>query len=136
MKTNMLKMILFALTALVNQACNKNVDPHIPPAVAFTTSAPFLYSDSTVSTGDTLKTELTATKTEDDLKSYNISVAYDGASTTSTFYNYLVESSEYEGFTQRVDIITRNVAGTEKWIFSVVDRDGNITQKQILLTVE
>jgi hypothetical protein len=33
-------------------------------------------------------------------------------------------------------VITRDQAGTESWIFSVTDRDGNITTKNIVLTVQ
>lgn len=117
-------------------SCKKNVDPHIPPDVTFNSSPGYLSGDAVVGLEDTLTTEMTATKTEDDLKSYNISVAYDGATATTTFFNYAVDASEYGGFTKTVNIITRNTPGSEKWVFSVVDRDGNITQNEFILTVE
>jgi hypothetical protein len=95
-----------------------------------------VYKDTIVGLQDTLTVGIIATKTEDDLKSYNVSTAYDGASTTTTFYNYLVTEAEYTGLNKDVQIITRNQAGSEKWIFSIVDRDGNITQKFFTLTVQ
>ena len=138
MKRNM-KISLFTLVFIISSvmlSCKKNNDPHIPPNVVFKTGIGYLSQNDTVTVQDTLLVGITATKTEDDLKSYNISVAYDGAATTFTFFNYLVQTTEYTGFSKDVQIITRNQPGTEKWIFSVVDRDGNITQKKFTLIVQ
>ena len=33
-------------------------------------------------------------------------------------------------------VITRAQAGSEEWIFSVTDRDGNITTRSLTLTVQ
>lgn len=114
----------------------KEVDPHIPPDVVFKTGAAYLSADATVGMQDTLLVGIVVTKTEDDLKSYNVSYAYDGATSTTTFYNYLMESSEFESYSKDVEIITRNQVGTEVWSFTIVDRDGNITQKTLTLTVQ
>ncbi len=127
---------LIALVALVFVSCKKEEDAHIPPAVSFKTGAGYTSGDATVGLQDTLLVGITATKTEDDLKSYNVSYAYDGATTTTTFYNYLMNESEYTSYSHDVEIVTRNQAGTEKWVFSIVDRDGNITQNTITLTVQ
>ena len=74
------------------------------------------------------------------IKSNNIRPCYfigdiDGASTTTTFYNYYLVASEYTSYSKDIDIYARHQAGSEKWVFSIVDRDGNITQKSIILTV-
>ena len=132
-----MKLIIFCASALIIlSACNKEVDPHIPPDVDFKTSTGYTYADATVGLQDTLKVGIVATKTEDDMKSYNVSYAYDGTTTTTTFYNYLLDASEYTGYEHDVDIVTRNQAGTERWVFTIVDRDGNITQNTINLTVQ
>lgn len=132
------KLFFFFLTILIVgiTACKKKTDPHVPPTVAFKNTTNYVYKDTIVGLQDTLTVGIIATKTEDDLKSYNVSTAYDGASTTTTFYNYLVTEAEYTGLNKDVQIITRNQAGSEKWIFSIVDRDGNITQKFFTLTVQ
>ena len=117
-------------------SCKKKKDAHVPPHVVFKTGTGYTSADATVPKQDTLKVGITATKTEDDLKSYNASYLYDGTSTTTTFYNYLLSSSEYTSYSKDLQIITRNQAGTEKWVFSIVDRDGNITQKSFTLTVQ
>jgi hypothetical protein len=134
MKTQLLT--LAALTFVVLTACKKNVDPHIPPDVVFKTDAGYAYSDATVGLEDTLKVGIIATKTEDDMKSYNVSYAYDGSTSTTTFYNYLLTPAEYTSYAHDVDIVTRTIPGSERWVFTIVDRDGNITQKTINLTVQ
>ena len=117
-------------------ACKKKKDAHVPPDVAFKTGSGYTAGDVTVTTQDTLKVGIVATKTEDDLKSLNVSYAYDGSSTTTTQNTFYMTASEYEYYEKDVQIITRNVAGSERWVFSIVDRDGNITQKTIVLTVQ
>ena len=114
----------------------KKVDQHIPPDVSYKSGTKFITGDCTLPKQDTVWIGITATKTEDDLKSYNLSYAYDGAGTTTTFFTYYLNSSEYNSYSKDVQIITRNQAGSEKWISTIVDRDGNITQKTILITVQ
>ena len=134
MKTKIIYLIscILIITAV---ACKKKKDAHVPPDVVFKTGTGYISADATVTKGDTIKVGITATKTEDDLKSYNASYAYDGTTTTTTFFNYILQSSEYLSYSKDLDIPVRNQAGSEKWVFSIVDRDGNITQKTIVLTV-
>lgn len=137
MKTfNIYTAIIATLVIVSLNSCKKEVDAHIPPDVVFKTGAGYTSADAVVGMQDTLLIGITATKTEDDLKSFNASYAYDGASSTTTFYNYLMTASEYESYSKDLEIVTRNQSGTEKWVFSIVDRDGNITQKIITLTVQ
>jgi hypothetical protein len=127
-------IIIFIITFI---SCKKKkVDPHVPPDVVFKTGSKYISSDVILPKQDTIWVGINATKTEDNLKSYNVSYAYDGVATTTSFFNYLVSSSEYESYSKDIQIVTRNQAGTEKWVFSIVDRDGNITQKSILITVQ
>jgi hypothetical protein len=134
----MKKLIYLSLCAIVTCAasCKKKKDAHVPPDVTFKTSTGYIFSDATLPKGDTILVGITATKTEDDLKSYNASYAYDGASTTTTFFNYYLQSSEYLSYSKDLQLVMRNQAGSEKWVFSIVDRDGNITQKTLTFTVQ
>ena len=129
-------LFIFLPIAIISIACKKQNDPHIPPDVVFKTGGNYTSTDLTVGLEDTLTIGIVATKTEDDMKSYNVSYAYDGSTTTTTFYNYLLDATEYTSYSHDIDITTRNQAGTERWVFSIVDRDGNITQKTINLTVQ
>jgi hypothetical protein len=136
MKTISKLILALAVVLLANCKKKKEVDPHIPPDVSFKTGGKYISGDVTKGKQDTLLVGIIATKTEDNLKSYNASYAYDGASSTTTFFNYYLAESEYESYSKDLTIITRNQAGSERWVFSIVDRDGNITQKTITITVQ
>ncbi|MEO6305259.1 MAG: hypothetical protein ABIP51_19015 [Bacteroidia bacterium] len=135
-----LKLIaLIALTVvMISASCKKKkeADPHVPPDVVFKTGSGYTTADRTINKKDTITVGITATKTEDDLKSYNVSYAYDGNATSTTFFNYVLNANEANSYSNDIKIIARNQTGTEKWIFSIVDRDGNLTQKTIVLTVQ
>jgi len=133
----MKKYILLLLVVTIFISCQKKkTDPHVPPDVTLKIGNNFITSDCTLGKQDTVWVGITATKTEDDLKSYNVSFAYDGVATTTTFYNYLMNANELNGYSKDIQIITRNQNGSERWVFSIVDRDGNITQKTIKITVQ
>lgn len=132
-----LHFILILITSCTYLSCKKpKADPHIPPDVVFKTDAGYTFSDKTVGRKDSLLVGIIATKTEDDLKSYNVSFYYDGSTSGSTFYDYRMTDSEKTGYSKDIKIGSRNQDGSERWVFSVVDRDGNITQKTIMLTVK
>lgn len=127
---------MLVITITLISCKKKKVDPHVPPDVIFKTGGIYTSSDRTLNRKDTITVGITATKTEDDLKSYNVSYAYDSGATTTTFYNYLLTTDEATGYSHDIQIIARNQVGTERWVFSIVDRDGNLTQKTIILTVQ
>lgn len=136
---HILRSILFfvvglGLTGIIS--CKKKKDAHVPPSVSFKTGGNYTSGDKTINKGDSVLVGISATKTEDDLRSFNISVAYDGASGTTTFYQYYLNSSEYGGYSKDTWIKSRNQTGSERWVFSILDKDGNITQKSLTLTVQ
>ena len=129
--------IIITLMVIAAVSCKKaKADPHVPPDVELQSGGKFITNDCTLGKQDSVWVGIMAHKTEDDLKSYNVSYAYDGVATTTTFFNELLKPSEYDNYAKDIMIVTRNVAGTERWVFSIVDRDGNITQKTINITVQ
>ena len=78
---------------------------------------------------------ITASKTEDELKTFNVSVSYDGAAANSVETTQLTSAQE-ESYNRDYTIQTRNQAGTEQWIFTVTDRDGNMSDVKLTLTVQ
>jgi hypothetical protein len=132
-KTNMSALALAASLFFIG-ACKK--DEHKPPSMELKTGGSYISSNATVGKNETLTVGVKVEKTEDELKTYNISYAYDGATTTKTYENFQLSKAEYKGFDKDVTITTRSVAGEEKWIFTVTDRDGNIAKKEIVLTVQ
>jgi hypothetical protein len=135
---NFMKMrILSVLTAyfiLILISCDK--EPEIPPTVELKTGAGYTFQDATVAKDSTLKVGIIATKTEDDLKTYNVSVSYDGAASTSTIENFTISSAEKALYDKDVTFSARNQAGVEKYYFTITDVDGNIVQKTLVFTVE
>lgn len=128
----LLSIILLATVS----SCKKKTDAHIPPDMQFKTGGNYTSGDLTMNHGDSIHVGIVITKKEDDLRTFNISYAYDGASSATTWFNYTMTTAEYTGYDHDFWIHSRNVAGSEKWTFTVVDRDGNLTQKSITLTVQ
>ena len=137
MKKFTVLLVLLCSAMLLSISCKKKkADPHVPPDVVLKSGGAYTDADKTVNRKDTILVGITATKTEDNLKSYNVSYYYDGATVSTTFYNYLLTADEANSYSKDIKIGTRDQAGSEKWVFSIVDRDGNITQKTIVLTVK
>lgn len=117
-------------------SCKKEKDEHVPPNVSLKTSTGYTSADATVAQGATIKVGFVAEKTEDELKTFNVSHAFDGASTTITDQTFTLENDEEDHYEKDYTFTTRAQAGTEKYIFTITDRDGNIAQKTITLTVQ
>jgi hypothetical protein len=126
--------ILIAIICLAFSSCEK--DKHIPPSISLKTGAGYTSDDATVAKNQTIKVGITAEKLEDDMLTYNVSYAYDGATTTVTSQTFNLVAGEQQHFDKDVTFVTRNQNGTEKWSFTITDKDGNIAQKQIILTVQ
>ena len=115
-------------------SCENEQEP--AASIEFKTGISYTSQDTTVLKGSSIKVGIVADKAENNLKSYNVSVAYDGASTTITVQNYTIPADENAHYDQDVTLTVRNQAGIEKYYFSIVDVDGNIVQKILTFTIE
>ena len=131
MKTNHLLSIFFA-AAVVLSSC----DPHEPPTLSFKTGGDYTSANATVAKGASVLVGITANKKEDDMKTYNISYAYDGATTTTTKETFTLTGAELQHYEKDYTFTARNQAGTEDWSFVITDKDGNIAKLSIKLTVQ
>ncbi|MGZ3930060.1 MAG: hypothetical protein ACXVP0_01580 [Bacteroidia bacterium] len=134
--------LILAVT-LLGAACKKksttaaSTDAHVPPSMTLKTGGKYKSADATVNKQDTILVGVTLSKTEDPMTNFNASYSYDGGTTTTTYFNHQLQGAEsVQSYSTDVTYITRNQTGTETLIFSVVDRDGNITKKTIALTVQ
>ncbi len=125
--------LLLACVSIASVSCKK--DKHVPPIVTFKTTAGYTAADASVAKNLTIKVGITADKVEDDMLTYNVSYAYDGAATTITQQTFTLAGAEQQHYEKDITFVTRNQAGTEKWTFTITDKDGNITQKQFTLTI-
>jgi hypothetical protein len=111
-------------------------DPHVPPTIEFKTGGNYTSSDVTVAKGATITVGITAKKREDDMKTYNISYAYDNATSTTTKETFTLSGAEQQNYDKDYTFTVRNQPGVEKWSFVITDRDGNLAKLQLIITVQ
>ena len=132
-KTKILSLI--SLSAIIFlSSCEK--DKMVPPTIDFTSGAGYVSADSHLALSTAYKIGVDAKRTEkdDDLKTFSVTLSLDGAAAT-TVENLTLTSAQAAEFTKDYNLVTRNVAGTEKYSFTVTNRDGLITTKSITITV-
>ena len=134
---NTLLLLLLTFSMVLSQGCKKEEEEaEIPPTLELKTGAGYTSADATVAKGAPVKIGITAKKTEDDLKSFNLSYAFDGGTATTSKQTIDIPAASVTQYDLDVTIVTRNQAGTEKWYFTITDVDGNIVQKTVTLTVK
>ncbi len=126
-------MIAVLVTALINlSSCEK--DAGKLPNIAFKTTAGYTHADATVASGTPVLAGITASKAEsaDVLKTFNVSKSIDGAAAVSVTNTTLTNGDSYD-----VDYpIVAGAAGhTEKWSFTVTNRDGLTNTVSFTLTL-
>jgi hypothetical protein len=130
------KGILFLVLAfgIISFSCKK--DEMIPPTIDFTTGTGYTSTDSHIALDTDFKIGVSAKRTEDkdDLKTFVVTVSFDGEAAT-TIDNVTIPAAQAGEFTKDYDLTTRNAAGTEKYSFTVTNRDGLITTRIITITV-
>ena len=130
------KSILFLVLAfgIISFSCEK--DEMIPPTIDFTTGTGYTSADSHVALDTDFKIGVIAKRTEekDDLKTFVVTVSYDGGAET-TIDNVTIPSAQGGEFTKDYDLTTRNATGTEKYSFTVTNRDGLVTTRAMIITV-
>lgn len=132
---NLCVYIPFTIISLGLFSCKK--DQHNPPKLEFKIASGYVSSDRTLPKDTTIHIGIIATKTEDEFKTYNASYFYDNSTTSNTLENVTISKSEEDGFTRDYSTIkTRNQAGTEKYTFTVVDKDGNVGTISLNFTVQ
>jgi hypothetical protein len=129
--------MLFVLVAVATTifSCKTEEDKHTPPDISFKTGTGYTSASAAVGQGDTVLIGIESDKTEDELKTLNESVAFDGATSTTTVETYTLTSAEEDHVEHDFTVIARMQAGTEKYTYTITDRDGNIAQVSLTLTV-
>jgi hypothetical protein len=128
---------LLMTSAILFLACKKEEDQMIPPKLEFKTGAGYTSADASVAQNAVVTIGVTAEQTEEEdfLKTFTVSHSFDGAAEV-TDSTVILEESEHEEFEEDIHITTRSQTGTEKYIFTITNRDGLITSKSITLTVK
>jgi hypothetical protein len=110
----------------------------VEPAASleFKTGIGYVSQDSSIRGGSSVKVGIVADKAENNLKTFNVSVSYDGSFTTKTVWNFTIPSDKNAHYDKDVNFTVRNQTGTEKYYFTIVDADENVIQKILTFSVE
>ncbi len=107
------------------------------PNIEFKTGSVYTSSDAAKAKNDSVWIGIVASKAEDKdvLTTFDASRSYDGAAAVS-FSGKTLSGIERDVYNDDILIVTRNQAGTEKYTFTVVNRDGIKNSVSLTLTVQ
>lgn len=134
-------LLLLTGFSLLTASCKKedeDEDEGKLPTIAFKTGTGYTATNATVAKNTPVLLGITAAKAEpaDVLTLFAITRAYDTAKTGSPIYTQSLTGASGDAFSKDTTITTRNVAGTEKYTFTVTNRDGLINSVNLTLTVQ
>lgn len=106
------------------------------PHIAFMTGSGYTSADASVDTNTVVHFGIACSKAEDKdvLRTFDASRVYDGGSSVS-IENATLTGTQGDTYNAYINIKTRAVAGTEKYTFTVVNRDGLKNSVSLTLTV-
>lgn len=131
-------LVAIAFT-LTSTSCKKEEDEGKLPNISFKTTSGYTFTNQTVPTDTTLTVGINASKAEEEdvLKTYVAQVFYDGhTAADSTLSTVTLSGSQGDNYSTDTQIHTRSVAGTEKYVFTVINRDGLKNFVSFTLTVQ
>jgi len=125
----MMSVIIFSISS-----CEK--DAGKLPDISFKTGTGYTSADASIARNTSFKVGINAAKTEsaDVLKTFNISVSFDGGASTSV-YSETLTAAQGDNYTYDFNRTTRNQAGIEKYTFTITNRDGLINTVTLTVTV-
>ena len=123
--------------SLVIVSCEKEEDEGLLPSISFKTGGSYTSASKTVGVNETLVVGVNAAKSEDEdvLKKLTAKVNYDGG-VDSILYTQDLSGNDANNFAYDQPIVTRGHSGTEKYTFTVVNRDGLVNSVELTLTVQ
>ncbi|UKN00623.1 hypothetical protein K6119_12880 [Paracrocinitomix mangrovi] len=136
MKTIFKTVALSALMMTAFNSCEK--DEGELPEIMFKTGGTYTSADATLPGGTAVTIGIEAEKTEgkDVLKKFDISESVDGGANTS-IYNVDLDASQEDMYDYDFNTTMDTVSGqTNKYTFTVTNRDGLTNQVALTLTVQ
>jgi hypothetical protein len=124
--------LLMVLPLLSSCAKDEGVDGSSAADISFGVDTGYTYENDTVGFSDTLRVIMIAAQGTDALRTFVLSVSYDGAAALGTdTANIQVDPYFFD-----THIITRAVPGVEKWSFSVLEADGDRTTRNLTFVTQ
>ncbi|MCB0769648.1 MAG: hypothetical protein KDC00_04500 [Flavobacteriales bacterium] len=123
----------FCTIILLMLSCAKDDDDvGLNPTIDFRTDTGYTYLSDTVGTQDTMVVGVLVSRGDDRMHHFKVTVSYDGGQAVD------VDSIPLGSDTFEFDkvIVTRDMTGSERWGFVVVENDGDILRRSLTFTVE
>jgi len=133
MKISHYFLSLLFITVL-SLGCTKEGDKDAPK-LTLKTGAGYTSTNTTIGKAASFKVGIKAEKTKNNLLVYIVDYSVDGGPVMNSV-NSPVTPAGTASFETDINLITRNQAGTEKWIFRIADSEGKLTSKEFTLTVQ
>lgn len=133
---NILKSILLLNVILFAVSCEK--DEGRLPDISFKSGGNYISADASITGGTAITIGINAAKTEDKdvLKKFNISRSTNGGAATTVFDKNL-SGSEGDNYSYDYAVTLDNVVGqTDKYTFTVTNRDGLVNQVSLTITIK
>ena len=126
--------VLFATSFL---ACKKEEDEGKLPNISFKTGGTYVATNQNVAKSSSHLVGISASKSEanDVLKKFTVKVSYNGAA-DSTIVNMDLTGTQGDTFSYDMPVISRSVVGTEKYTYTVINRDGLVNSVNLTFTVQ
>ena len=131
---NRINLAIITILLLTISSCEK--DKGILPDISFKAGAGYTSADASIAKNTPFLVGVNAARTEDKdvLKTFNASVSFDGGAST-TIYNEVLTTTQGDNYTHDLSLTTRNQSGTEKYSFTITNRDGLINTITMTITV-
>lgn len=136
MKIILKMFLLTGFIGLILYSCAP-ADPGEPPEIEFWVGPGYVSGDSSIAGGDTIMISIVAAKTEgeDVLKTFDISKSINGGTNVSV-YNQAIATADEDLFTyDYFPILGTTVGNTEKYTFTITNRDGLTNQQMLTITI-
>jgi hypothetical protein len=128
--------VIIVLSAVMIQFSSCKKDEGKLPNISFKTTAGYTYQDGTITAGNSFLVGINASKSEgeDVLKTLNISKSIDGAATV-TDTTITIPSAQEDSYSGDFVRMAGAAGHTEKWTYTVTNRDGITNAVNFTLTV-
>lgn len=127
-------IIVIAACVAMFSSCEK--DQGLLPNISLKTATGYVSTATTLAKDTTVVIGVTASKAEDKdvLKTFTATVSYNGGS-DSTLMSETLSGSNGDNYSKDISVRTRKAAGTEKYTFTVVNKDGLKNSTSVTITV-
>ena len=115
-------------------SCEK--DKGTPPLITFISTAGYFHGDTTLTSGSTIKIGVNTQLAEsgDVLKTLNLSKSIDGAA-DATVSTTSIPTAQQDNYTQTDSLVLGSAGHTERYTYTVTNRDGLTNSVKLTVTV-